>query len=111
VPLLSIDAVTSNRVAAMLARLPEGARSELGSPEQAVAMVTASAIPLGGAQVVAQFNDTPDSARLVVQLTDLDGKLRERVITLRATPEGWRLAVPDAAIDRYVAALRKPAGP
>ena len=111
VPLLSIEEVTRDRVAVMLARLPDGARGELGSPEQAVAMVTASAIPLGGAQVVAQFNDTPDSSRLVLQLTDLDGKSRERVITLRATPEGWRLAVPDAAIDRYVTALRKPAGP
>ena len=108
VPLLSIDESTRNRVAAMLARLPDGARNELGSPEQAVAMVTASAIPLGGAQVVAQFNDGADSARLVVQLTDLDGKLRERVITLRASPEGWRLGVPDAAIDRYVTALRNP---
>lgn len=111
VRLLSIEESTRERVGVLLARLPEGARSELGSPEQAIAMVTANAIPLGGARVVAQFNDTPDSTRIRVQLIDLDGKLRERIITLRASSEGWRLAVPDAAIDRYVASLRKPAGP
>jgi hypothetical protein len=111
IPLLSIDEATRGRVSDLLARLPDGARSELGSPEQAIALVTASAIPLGGAQVVAQFSDARDSTRMVLQLTDLDGRLRERVITLRATSDGWRLAVPDAAIDRYVTALRKPAGP
>jgi hypothetical protein len=111
VRLLSISETTRDQAAAVLARLPEAARGELASPEHLVAMLTAGAVPLGSAHVSAQFDDTPQSARVVLQLIDPNGKPRERVISLRATDAGWRLAVPDAEIQRYFAALRNRAGP
>lgn len=111
VRLLSVSETTREQAAAVLARLPAAARGELPSPEHLVAMLTAGAVPLGSAHVSAQFSDTPQAARMVLQLIDLNGKPRERVISLQATADGWRLSVPDAEIQRYFAALRKPAGP
>jgi hypothetical protein len=109
--LLSVSETTRERAAAVLARLPAAARQDFGSPEQLVAMLTASAIPLEGARVAAQFDDTPQTARLVLELTSADGRMRERVISAHFTPDGWRLTVPDGEIQRYFVALQKPAGP
>jgi hypothetical protein len=109
--LMSISEPTRAQAAAVLARLPEAARGELASPEHLVAMLTAGAVPLGSAHVSAQFDDAPETARLVLQLTDLNGRPRERVIGLHATPAGWRLTVPEAEIRKYFATLQTPAGP
>lgn len=109
--LLSVSEPTRTHAAAVLARLPAAARGDFGSPEQLVAMLTANAVPLGNAHVAAQFQDAPETARLVLQLIDLEGQPRERVLTLRATEQGWRLAVPDAEIQKHFVALQKPAAP
>ena len=108
---VALVALTVGAAGIPLARLPAAARNDFGSPEQLVAMLTASAIPLEGARVAAQFDDTPEAARLVLELTGADGRMRERVISAHSTPDGWRLTVPDGEIQRYFVALQKPAAP
>ncbi len=109
--LLNLSEATRAHAAEVFARLPPSARREEGSPEQFVAMLTANAVPLGSAQVIAEFHDAPDVAKLVLQTSDLDGKSRELVLNLRASEGRWQVDLPDAAFARYLAALRTPAGP
>lgn len=107
--MLTISGDTRERATELIAALPPALRGEVATPEQLVAVLTANAIPLGTANVAAQF-DYPPGARLVLQLTDADGKSRETLISLQASEGRWRLVVPDAAFRGYVEALQQPPG-
>ena len=108
--LLTISEESRARATGLFNTLPAALRGEVGTPEQLVAVLIANAMPLGSAGVDVQL-DYPPGARLMVRMTDPDGKSREALISLHAREGHWRLVVPDAALAGYLKALQKPAGP
>jgi len=107
--MLVISETSRTRATGLIAALPAAMRGEVATPEQLVAVLTANAVPLGSASVAAQF-DYPPGARLVLQMTDPDGKSREAAISLQRYEGRWRLVVPDAALRGYLEALQNPPG-
>lgn len=104
---LAVDDATRTKATELLARLPAPLRQEFSSPEQLVALLTASSVPLGTAQIYGISNDRANEAQLAAQLTTPEGKAKEILFTLHtATDAGrWQLVVPPTALDRYTALL------
>lgn len=94
------------RAEALFASLPPNLRRENASPEQLMALMTASEIPLGHAQVVAEV-PTPQGTMLVTQIESPSGQSRVVALALRTDGQAWRVDLPPTAVERYAAKLHQ----
>jgi RNA polymerase sigma factor (sigma-70 family) len=90
------------RAAAMFARLTEAKRTEFGTPERMVAMLSAGSLQVAGMQVMwevpgarREFMDSalandPGYRTLHVQREYPDGRVREEDMVFKQTQDGWR---------------------
>lgn len=96
---------TRARAEALFASLPPDLRREHATPERLMALMTASVIPLGSAQVVAEVPN-PQGTVLVTSLESPSGQSRMVALSLRTDGQAWRVELPPAAVERYAAQLR-----
>jgi hypothetical protein len=124
--MLQFDDRVRAKAEAILARLPEKARALYDSPEQFIAAFMTKSVPLGDAQLVWQHQEGPDDASVCVFVKDTDSspahiqptversgpidlvppmapqnrKTRSAYMSLRRTEDGWRIVVPEPAVDK-----------
>ena len=96
---LEFDEASRAKGAAILAGLPEASRWQYASPDDLLALVLAGNIPLESAQFVARQRISDDEFTEYVRLKDPAGVTRQVHLTLRRSPDGWKLRVPPAAVD------------
>ena len=96
---LDFDNASRATGAAILAGLPESSRRQYATPEDLLAVTLASNIPLESAQFVARQRINDDEFTAYVRLKDPAGVTRQVHLTLRRSPEGWKLHVPAAAVN------------
>ena len=103
---LFMDTAAREQAAALLAGLPSETRAFYGTPELLMAFLTAKDIPSEGARILKPGPDAQAAGRRTVQLRDAARRLRQTHLTLKETPEGWRLVVPAEAVTRYRTMLK-----
>jgi hypothetical protein len=96
---LEFDETSRAKGATILAGLPESSRRQYASPDDLLALVLAGNIPLESAQFVARQQISGDEYTEYVRLKDPAGVTRQVHLTLRRSPDGWKLRVPPAAVD------------
>ena len=96
---LEFDDASRAKGAAILAGLPESSRRQYATPEDLLAVTLAGNIPLESAQFVARQRISDDEVTAYVRLKDPSGVTRQVHLTLRRSPEGWKLHVPAAAVN------------
>lgn len=92
------------KAAALVAALPPDLRREYATPERVVALLTASAVPLGNAAIVAE-QSLPDGALVVVRMETESREARHISMSLRTDGRHWRIVVPPGAIDTQLATI------
>lgn len=98
------------RALKLLESLPASVRSQYGTPERLVAFFAIRDVPLGTAHVVGwdKPTATPASVQAQVQLSAPDGLLKDLILRFAQQGEDWKLVVPETAVAKYAAMLKKP---
>lgn len=98
------------RAQTLLASLPSSVRDQYGTPERLVAFFAIKDVPLGTAQVVGwdKPTSTPASVQVQVQLSTPDGPMKEVMLRFASQGDDWKLVVPETAVAKYAAMLKKP---
>jgi hypothetical protein len=98
------------RALTLLESLPAAVRGQYGTPERLVAFFAIKDVPLGTAQVVGwdRLQAMPASVQVQVQLSAPDGAMKDLILRFSQQGEDWKLVVPETAITRYAAMLKKP---
>lgn len=104
---LSLDGAAKEKAGTLFASLPETERARFGSPEKLIAALSLKDLP--GALTVGPATVGEDNAK--VRLYTQRGTpsyfvFKETEITLRRSTDGWRLVVPDGAVESYASALK-----
>jgi hypothetical protein len=95
------DAIKA-QAAAWFEGLPAATRSEYGTPEKVIAlMIAKDAGALAGMQIVGKREEGANDVVVRVRIGDDQGKMKEDKFEMRRLPDGWRLRVPDKAVERY----------
>ena len=102
---LQFDEASRAKIAAHLAGLPDSVRQQYASPEDLLALVVAGNVPLESAQLVARQQNGDDDVIEYVRLKDPAGITRQVHLTLRRSPDGWKLQVPAATVDALALGL------
>jgi len=103
---LTMSAEMHQKAEAWLATLGEGARQQYGSPEKVLALLIAKdAANLSGMQVLGQKELGPDETGVRIRLASLDGKVKEDDFRMLRNGEGWRVMLPDAAVEKLAKQL------
>lgn len=103
--MLELAPAARAKAEALLQRLPETIRAQTATPEQLVALLGSTDVPLGSAMILTpDTKDAPGTWR-VAQISDGKGKLKRAAIALTEKAGRWSLVVPESAIDRYAARL------
>lgn len=86
--------------------LPPDLRQEMATPERLFGALTAKDVTMQSAEVVAEV-PFAQGTMLVLNLQNADNQSRR--VQLRLQPQGdhWRIEVPPAAVDRFVAQARE----
>jgi hypothetical protein len=127
--LIELDPSAREKAARLLAQLPPDTRRTYASPEALVASVSMKNIPLGDAQLTWLHETDADHANLALLLRDPDRTSSPAIasppgpddkpppqlpdaqtnkltfLSLHRTESGWRLTVPESAIDRIAREL------
>jgi hypothetical protein len=91
---------------AWFAGLPEKMRNQYGSPEKVVAlMIAKDAAGLTGMQVLGQKEIAPDNVGVRVRFGSTDGKVKDDNLLMRRVDDGWRMVLPDAAVEKFARQL------
>ncbi len=101
-----MDEGAQRKAAELLAGLPVETRARYAKPEELVAFMAAKDVPLEGARIFPVKEQEGDMRRAVVQLRNAAGSVRQVHLDLRKTGAGWRLVVPEAAVERYARQLK-----
>ncbi|ATC63518.1 hypothetical protein CMV30_05860 [Nibricoccus aquaticus] len=101
-----LDDAAQRKAAELLAGLPVETRTRYASAEELVAFMAAKDVPLEGTRIFPVKEEAGDMRRAVVQLRNAAGSVRQVHLDLRKTGAGWRLVVPEAAVERYAAQLK-----
>ena len=101
-----LDEGAQRKAAELLAGLPVETRTRYAKPEELVAFMAAKDVPLDGARIFAVKEQEGDTQKATVQLRNAAGSVRQVHIELKKTGEGWRLVMPESAVDRYAAQLK-----
>ena len=104
---LAWDGGAKTKADALFASLSSVARSNFASAERLVAFLTAKEVPLGKMAVWGQTPQAGDEVSLRVRIESADGGARFPVFSLRRYADGWKLLVPESAIDKYTAQLHE----
>ena len=118
---IHLEGAAREKAEAILARLPDATRAQYSTPERFVALFTAKDIPIDGNMVmIEQKAQGADDASVTVVLqsevkTGPDGRQgrtsRGQVLSLHRHPDGWKLMVPESAVEKYGERLKAPAAP
>ncbi len=93
----------------LFASLPEAMRSEFGSVDKLIALMSVQRVPIGGAQVMT-VEKTTEGVTLGTRLIDPVGPKRLSNLTFRQEGNAWKLVVPAEAVDAYARKLNSPDG-
>ena len=99
---LEFDDAARAKAVATLARLPVAARAQYGAPEDFLALMVAGNVPLDSALVVARQQFNENDAVEYLRLKRPNGATRQVGLTLRRSADGWKLRVPETAVDKLV---------
>ncbi len=95
------DAIKS-QVATWFAGLPEATKQEYGTPEKVIALMMAKdAGSLAGMQLLGKKEDGANDVTVRVRIGDDQGKTKDDKFEMRRARDGWRLLVPDKAVEKY----------
>jgi hypothetical protein len=97
---LALDEAARLKAQALLAAQPDQIRAQYSTTERFVAFLTTRDVPLTSLQVSGALVREND-AQLVVNLPTSEQTNHLVSLTLSRRPDGWRLNVPAAAVDRY----------
>jgi len=82
--------------------LPDATKREYGTPEKVIALMMAKdAGSLAGMQILGKREDGANDAVVRVRVGDDQGKMKDDKFEMRRSPDGWRLLVPDKAVEKY----------
>ena len=82
--------------------LSETTRRDYGTPEKVIALMMAKdAGSLAGMQILGQREDGADNVVVRVRIGDDQGKTKDDKFEMRRSSDGWRLLVPDKAVEKY----------
>jgi hypothetical protein len=107
VGVLVFDAGTQAKAEALFAQLPAAMRSQVGTPERLIALLTAKDVLPGSAQILAQY-PSATGATIAARIFDPEGKPKQMLLSMRAEGDSWRLVVPGSAVEKYAAQLQGP---
>ena len=94
------------KAAAWFAALPADTRQQYGSPEKVIAlMIAKDAAGLTGMQVLGQKEIAPDNVGVRVRFASADGKTKDDNLLMRRVDDGWRMVVPDNAVEKFARQL------
>lgn len=107
---LFLGEAARRRAETVLAGLSPEARQQYPTPEKFAALFTARDLPSVGELVL--FQAAPRSETEIIQTAAVrggeSGRLKNVELTSRRFDDGWKLEVPESAIDKYAAALKAP---
>lgn len=88
------------------AGLPPNLRQQYGSAEKVIAlMIAKDAAGLTGMQVLGQKEIAPDNVGVRVRFASADGKTKDDNLLMRRVADGWRMVVPDNAVEKFARQL------
>jgi hypothetical protein len=91
---------------AWFAGLSESTRQQYGSPEKIIAlMIAKDAAGLVGMQVLGQKEVAPDNVGVRIRFGSADGKTKDDSLLMRRVNDGWRLVMPDTAVEKFARQL------
>lgn len=91
------------RADAWFASLSESTRQQYGTPENLIAlMIAKDAASVTGTQVLGRKDLTSDEVGLRVRFGSDAGKTKDESFLLRRGTDGWRMVLPDQAVDKFV---------
>ncbi|MBI5691121.1 MAG: hypothetical protein HZC55_13615 [Verrucomicrobia bacterium] len=98
------------RATTLLESLPAATRQHYSSPEQLVAFLAIRDVPLGSARVVSweEIQTPSSSVQVQVQLSAPEGATKEVILRFARQGAAWKMVVPEGAIARYAAMLKRP---
>ena len=105
---LEFDETSLAKAGAALERLPANVRPDYGTPDKLLTMLIAGNVPLESAQWVASQVRSENEVTEFVRLRDAQGATRQVYLTLHRDAAGWRLHVPDSAVEGIMQGLTKP---
>ncbi len=104
---LVLDAAAQTRAKALFDRLLPELQARYVSPERLMAFMTAVGVPLGKAQILPatanpQAPASPNSVQTFrLNASTASGTARVVNLTTRKVSHGWKLVVPEEAVERY----------
>lgn len=105
--MLALNGGAKAKADALFASLSPAARANYVSAERLVAFLTAREVPLGTMAVWGQTPQADDEVSLRARIESANGDARFPAFLLRRYAEGWKLVVPESAIDKYAVQLRE----
>jgi hypothetical protein len=100
---IALEGAAQKKADELFARLPAEDRKELGTADRLVAYLTARDVLSAKMSVLAQMPLGEDGMVMKVLVEGSDGSKRMPTFSLRRYPDGWKLMVPESAIDKYAA--------
>lgn len=100
---IALDGAALKKADELFARLPPEDRRELETVDRLVAYLTARDVLSAKMSVMAQMPVGDDRHVMKVLVEAADGTKRMPTFSLRRYPDGWKLVVPEAAIEKYAA--------
>jgi hypothetical protein len=91
---------------ALFAGLSESARQQYGTAEKVIAlMIAKDAATLNGMQVLGQKEVAADNVAVRLRFANTEGKTKDDNFLMRRTSDGWRLVLPDVAVEKFARQL------
>lgn len=91
---------------AWFAGLSESTRQQYGSPEKVLAlMIARDAEGVSGMQVIGQKQIASGDVGLRLRFANAEGKTKDETFLMRQSGDGWRMVLPDGAVEKYAGQL------
>lgn len=91
---------------AWFATLAESTRQQYGTVDKVVAlMIAKDAATLSGMQVLGQKELTSDDVGMRLRVGSTEGKTKDETFVMHRGNDGWRLLLPDAALEKFTRQL------
>ena len=104
---LTFTASSKAKADAWFAGLSEATQQQYGTPEKVIAlMVARDAETLSGMQVLGQKELGPDDVGVRIRVASNEGKTKDDTFLMHRTPDGWKLVLPDNAVEKFARQLR-----